>query len=203
MKRRGKGGGFTRCCAWALSLGFGLRRGREALRGHDGRLGPARVRRQGRKRRRWRGPQAKPRTRAPQRPLTGEAPAEARQAAEAHAQAARRWRAAPPERTRSTGEQEEQADPARPVRRASQGRQAKRGGDGLTSRSPGGKRSAQRRRREASTPCAAKKSAPSRRTAHRGHQRQVSSPPAPPSPANDRACPARRTRTPACPRSAR
>lgn len=50
-------------------------------------LGPARVRRQGRKRRRWRGPQAQPRTRAPQRPLTGGAPAEARQAGTAGAQA--------------------------------------------------------------------------------------------------------------------
>lgn len=61
------------------------------FRGHEGRLGPARVRRQGRKRRRWCGPQAQPRTRAPQRPLTGEAHAEARQAASA----ARRWREAP------------------------------------------------------------------------------------------------------------
>lgn len=84
----------SRCCAWALSLGVGLRRGRVALRGHGQQLGPARVRRQGRKRRRWRGPQAQPRTRAPQRPLTGGAPAEAKQAGGAGA--------APPERTRST-----------------------------------------------------------------------------------------------------
>lgn len=42
----------------------------------------------GEQRRRWRGPQAKPRTRAPQRPLTGGAHAEARQAADGGAQVA-------------------------------------------------------------------------------------------------------------------
>lgn len=75
-------------CIGALLGSSGSAGAAKRFRGHDGRLGPARVRRQGRKRRRWRGPQAKPRTRAPQRPLTGGAPAEARQAAKGGAQVA-------------------------------------------------------------------------------------------------------------------
>ena len=75
-------------CIGALLGSSGSAGAAKRFRGHEGRLGPARVRRQGRKRRRWRGPQAKPRTRAPQRPLTGGAPAEARQAANGGAQVA-------------------------------------------------------------------------------------------------------------------
>jgi len=76
-------------CMGALLGVLGSAGAAKPFRGHDGRLGPARVRRQGRKRRHWRGPQAQPRTRVPQRPLTGGAPAEARQAAHGGAQVAR------------------------------------------------------------------------------------------------------------------